>query len=688
VLLLAGAWSCGNETGETPAAPPTEPEPDPGPYLEISGGSVETTKHHTCAVQDTGDGGFVDGLAGSGLSFMARTNAVGLGADGVVAEDLDGDGCADLVFCQIDGLGEVYWNLCADDGSVRFEKGSGDEGIFPSQPAPSSSISSADVDGDGWLDLLLLPYAPGRLLINNRDRTFREASAEFGLASEAGYTPGATFSDVDGDGDLDLLVLRATDCSVSDGFSCAEVCSDGIDNNDDQLLDCADPQCEDSSWCTTDANGSGAPNVARGSDPPPPPNEEGPCSSAGAPCPECSDGVDNDADGLVDCEETTCDPWCNTSSDTAPCCLDIPPTCADPNEECPSEAGGGIQATLLPNQLWLNEGGTGFVQVTTGALVEGVGHTLHAAWLDFDGDGDPDLLELNDEGVSQNSRLWENLGPDAAGDLQWQERLESSGIGLLSSPMGVLLSDLDDDGLPDLWISEVDEVRVFRNAGGLQPEGTWLWSFVDVGTTLWVDPAEQRSGDVSWSVLRVDTQGDGRPEVFVSYGWVVGFDEQLGMVQQADRVFANDSPRGEVPLFRALPDALPVVPAHSTGAAIADFNRDGVPDIIARNITGLPALYVGKCTDSHRLVLHLDDPDSLNRFAIGARVEVEVGGHTQVQEMVGGGHGSFSASQPALYFGTGSAERIDRLRVLWPGPGGRETVVTGLCAHCLATVSP
>jgi hypothetical protein len=342
----------------------------------------------------------------------------------------------------------------------------------------------------------------------------------------------------------------------------------------------------------------------------------------------------------------------------------------------------------MTNQLWLNDQGERFVQVTEGGPVEGHGFTLHAAWLDFDGDGDPDLFELNDEGATENSRIWENLGKNEAGVPQWRERLAESGIGILSAPMGAIISDLDGDGLRDLWISDLNEVRVFRNTGGTQEDGSYLWSFADVGRAVWVPPEEHRNGDISWSVLRLDTDGDGRPEVFVSYGWGPGFSDDLGLVQQPDRVFKNASPPGETPSFHSHPEMLPVEPAHATGAAVADFNLDGVPDIISRNVSGPPSLYVGRCTEAHRLVVELEDVDGLNRFAIGASVEVDVGGHIQVQQMVGGGHGTFSASQPALYFGTGSAERIDRLKVLWPGPGARETVVTGLCANCRVTVRP
>ncbi len=54
-------------------------------------------------------------------------------------------------------------------------------------------------------------------------------------------------------------------------------CGDGVDNDLDELVDCDDPDCEDSAYCTEWV-------------------EDG----------DCSDGEDNDSDGLVDCEDADC----------------------------------------------------------------------------------------------------------------------------------------------------------------------------------------------------------------------------------------------------------------------------------------------------------------------------------------------------------------------------------------------
>ncbi|MED5370287.1 MAG: hypothetical protein VX899_04660 [Myxococcota bacterium] len=78
-----------------------------------------------------------------------------------------------------------------------------------------------------------------------------------------------------------------------------EHCSDGVDNDDDDLVDCADPDC--SELCIEDC-GDGVDN-----------DQDGQIDCADTSCrqdpvcqEDCSDGVDNDLDGLTDCEDGDC----------------------------------------------------------------------------------------------------------------------------------------------------------------------------------------------------------------------------------------------------------------------------------------------------------------------------------------------------------------------------------------------
>ncbi len=151
---------------------------------------------------------------------------------GCVAADLDLDGWTDL-FVTTDREDVLLWN----DGGERFVADTGLE-------VPSGAVTFGwhagaavgDVDGDGWPDLFVAGYAdvnrpvtgtakgfpntfepePDLLFLNDGPVeggrvSFREVAAEVGIEPDGpDYGLGATLSDVDRDGDLDLFVAHDT----------------------------------------------------------------------------------------------------------------------------------------------------------------------------------------------------------------------------------------------------------------------------------------------------------------------------------------------------------------------------------------------------------------------------------------------------------------------------------------------
>ncbi|MDH3785134.1 MAG: CRTAC1 family protein [Acidobacteriota bacterium] len=79
-------------------------------------------------------------------------------------------------------------------------------GLFPEVPEPhSAGMSAGDINGDGWLDLLISEWAgPTRLMINNTNGTFTAAGAGSGIPQTANNHWQAMMHDFDGDGALDI----------------------------------------------------------------------------------------------------------------------------------------------------------------------------------------------------------------------------------------------------------------------------------------------------------------------------------------------------------------------------------------------------------------------------------------------------------------------------------------------------
>ena len=338
------------------------------------------------------------------------------------------------------------------------------------------------------------------------------------------------------------------------------------------------------------------------------------------------------------------------------------------------------EATSVTNRLYRNDDGV-FVDQTAslGDQGEEDGAVLHTVWRDLDQDGDPDLLQVNDFGdILSNSKLWENGGPDGDGWV-WQERALSAGLGYLGAPMGALVRDLDGDGWDDLWLSDFGDFNIYRSLDA--------WSWVDV-TLAWTPTLEFESDDTHWSIVDVDLDGDGIPSIFAAFGPIpsVYTGEVPTNPNQPDRFLVRTSDKfGEHHYVEAQGSVLPApMDGLSRGVAKADLNRDGVPDLVVPHVGEAPSVLLGRCTANDRLVLELQNEASPNRRAIGARVTVERGDLLITQEVTAGGRGTFSGSEPALFFGLGPPGEPARVTVEWPR-GGTETF-DDVCAHCRVVI--
>jgi hypothetical protein len=128
--------------------------------------------------------------------------------------------------------------------------------------------------------------------------------------------------DADGDGFNDAA-CGGTDCNDGDAAinpAASELCTDVVDNDCDGAIDCADSDCDSDPACCPDFDGDGFTDAACG----------------GLDCNDndaainpfaselCSDTVDNDCDGDVDCADGDCaaDPACVCAAKKEPCVVD------------------------------------------------------------------------------------------------------------------------------------------------------------------------------------------------------------------------------------------------------------------------------------------------------------------------------------------------------------------------------
>src|SRR5260221_2497068 len=132
----------------------------------------------------------------------AAGNQILLVGSGVALGDVDGDGFCDIYLCRLEGPNVLYRNL----GNWKFEDITASAGVAcPNQF--STGCVFADIDGDGDLDLLVNSLGRGtRVFLNDGKGHFTE-KADSGLVRRFGATSLA-LADVNGDGYLDLYVTN------------------------------------------------------------------------------------------------------------------------------------------------------------------------------------------------------------------------------------------------------------------------------------------------------------------------------------------------------------------------------------------------------------------------------------------------------------------------------------------------
>ena len=318
------------------------------------------------------------------------------------------------------------------------------------------------------------------------------------------------------------------------------------------------------------------------------------------------------------------------------------------------------------NLLLHNVGGR-FVEVAHEAGVDDpTGRSLSASWLDFNDDGWPDLYVAND--VSNNA-LYLNLANGRFRDIS-----ESAWVNEYRGSMGLGVGDWNNEGRFDIfithWLAQEnalyhDETRNMK----VTPEAPLR--FVDQADILGL--GQIALDVVGWATGFFDFDNDGRLDLYAINGSTMQDEaDPSKLVPMRSFLFRNEGDQGFVEIGHRAGEPF-VTPLVGRGASFADFDGDGDLDLavvvhgdrlrLARNDGGNRRSWL-------RVVLRGvpgrgPGPRSTS-FATGARVTLKTSATTQMREI--GGQSSYLSQEPPgeAFFGTGDAERVERLEVRWP----------------------
>jgi hypothetical protein len=213
-----------------------------------------------------------------------------------------------------------------------------------------------------------------------------------------------------------------------------------------------------------------------------------------------------------------------------------------------------------------------------------------AAVFDFDGDGLLDIYLLNNGGPhGRPNRLFRQL-PGG----RFQDVSKGSGLDIPGYSMGVAIGDVNNDGFPDVLVTQYTGVRLFLNKGnGTFAEVTkeagldspfWATSaaFFDYDRDGWLDlvVVNYVEYDPSWKCASPDGRSDYCPP-----NQFAGTVAKLFRNRACSESRAGPGGSPGMPRFEdvTLASRLGRIPGPGLGVACADFDGDGWPDILVAN---------------------------------------------------------------------------------------------------------
>jgi hypothetical protein len=541
-------------------------------------------------------------LTGTGIHYrneFSRERSVLLieTGSGVAIADYDNDGLKDIYLTGTDIDNRLYKNL----GNFKFEDVTfeakvdgriGDKNIY------ASGASFADIDNDGDLDLYVCNMAaPNILYINQNDGTFREQTIHRG-ANYAGASKQASFCDFDRDGDLDFYLATYQDRMVSGNESTVYI--------------------------------DGKLHVREGY------NEYA----------TVINGYDSKA---------------------------------------------GEQDILFENQ-----GDGTFKKRGKDIGISGWDANLATVWFDYDNDGWQDIYVTSD--FKQPDHLYRNNHDGTFTDVLKDTVRKTPWFA-----MGVDAGDLNNDGYLDLMVGDMadpDHYGQKVNMGDMSESGWFLvWgaprqfmqncTFINSGDGRLMDHAAitgMAKTDWTWAIRMVDLDNDGKLDVYVTNGHAR--DNMNGdlSIEYREAQKKGLTPEQKVAMFAKVParkDTNMVFQNKgdlefeskgpqwgldhkgvSHSASFADLDGDGDLDAIVNNYYEPASIYRNDSDQGSRLLVQLRSKDG-NHFGVGSKVEIWQNGNYQRRDLIPS-RGYLGSDPMELHFGLSEDTNVKKLKVTWP----------------------
>ncbi len=331
-------------------------------------------------------------------------------------------------------------------------------------------------------------------------------------------------------------------------------------------------------------------------------------------------------------------------------------------EDAPDCSQEGIPAYCRPEEfppapdhLYRNNGDGSFTNVSQEAGINLHGRGLGVVWTDIDNNGWLDLYIANDR---EANFLYINNGDGTfteAGELNGTARNEH---GDNESSMGIDTADYDNDGDLDIILThyQAETNTLYQNDGS---------------GVFWDVTAQTRIGEpthlpLAWGTGFVDFDNDGWLDLFFANGHLhdnVEDLQEVGVYKQQNQLFDNLGNGTYMDITDECGDGLRIKQS-SRGAIFGDYDNDGDMDILVTNIGDAPDLLRNDTPPTNNWIsINLIGTKS-NRDAIGAKVILKFGETSKLIEVKSGGS-YLSQNQFRSQVGLGTAKKVDQIIVNW-----------------------
>lgn len=282
---------------------------------------------------------------------------------------------------------------------------------------------------------------------------------------------------------------------------------------------------------------------------------------------------------------------------------------------------------------------------------------LGVMWLDYDDDGWGDLYVAND---ATPNFLYRNNRDGTFNEVGFESGVAVSEDGYEQGGMPVSAADYDHSGRLSIFVGNFsgEYCTLYRNDGAGR--------FSDVSYNSKVGPVTLPM--VTFGGGFFDYDNDGWSDLLITNGHVYpqvdGAD--VGTRYRQPKQLLRNKGDGKFEDVTAVSGAALSFPVVSRGAAFGDINNDGSVDVVVENLDGPPEILLNSgMSGNHWITLRLAG-SGLNRQAIGSRVVLTAGDIRQMGEVQSGGS-YLCGNDLRLHFGLGSHERVDQIKVRWPG---------------------